>query len=242
FPDSPDRLLAVSMNLHDAGNISAAVQAGIDRFGRIDVLVNNAGHGLLGAVEEASDEEISGLFETNVFGLLRVTRAVLPHFRKRGSGHVVNISSISGLVGVPGFGIYNATKFAVEGLSEALAAEVQPLGVRVTIVEPGPFRTGFLSNSLTMAKNIIADYEPTSGRTRAEAGERNGNQPGDPARAADAIVLAVTSENPPLHLPLGRFAYERATAKLERLQKEFDAWRDVSLAADYDSDARVLHA
>jgi NAD(P)-dependent dehydrogenase (short-subunit alcohol dehydrogenase family) len=235
FPEASDRLLAVPMDLRDPAQISSAVQAGLARFGRIDVLVNNAGHGLVGAVEEASDAEIANVHETNVFGLLRVTRAVLPHFRKRRSGHVVNLSSIGGVIGIAGFGIYNSTKFAVEGLSEALAHEVAPLGIRVTIVEPGPFRTDFLGGSLAVAGKTLADYDETSGRTRAGATERHGNQPGDPVRAAEAIIKAVTSENPPRHLLLGRFAYEKATAKLEDLRKEYEAWREVTLGADFKS-------
>lgn len=235
FPDAADRLLAVPMDLRDPAQITGAVRAGLKRFGRIDVLVNNAGYGLIGAVEEASDAEIAKVHETNVFGLLRVTRAVLPHFRERRSGHVVNFSSISGLIGMPGFGIYNSTKFAVEGLSEALAHEVAPLGIHVTIVEPGPFRTDFLASSLALAEKTLADYDPTSGRTRAAATERNGNQPGDPVRAAEAIIQAVTSEHPPLHLLLGRFAYDHATAKLDNLRREFEAWREVTLGADFKS-------
>jgi NAD(P)-dependent dehydrogenase (short-subunit alcohol dehydrogenase family) len=233
FKEASDRLLAVSMDLRDPAPIAAAVQAALARFGRIDVLVNNAGHGLLGAVEEAGDAEIANVYETNVFGLLRVTRAVLPHFRERRSGHVVNLSSIGGLIGIPGFGIYNSTKFAVEGLSEALAKEVAPLGIRVTIVEPGPFRTHFLGGSLAIAGKTLTDYDQTSGRTRAGAVERNGNQPGDPVRAAEAIIKAVTSENPPLHLLLGKFAYEHATAKLDSLRQEFETWREVTLASDF---------
>ncbi|MGA2140104.1 MAG: oxidoreductase [Verrucomicrobiia bacterium] len=235
FPEASDRLLAIPMDLRDPAQISSAVQAGLKRFGRIDVLVNNAGHGLIGAVEEASDAEIANVHETNVFGLLRVTRAVLPHFRKRRSGHVVNLSSIGGIIGIAGFGIYNSTKFAVEGLSEALAHEVAPLGIRVTIVEPGPFRTDFLGGSLAVAGKTLADYDQTSGRTRAGATERHGNQPGDPVRAAEAIIKAVTSENPPRHLLLGRFAYDHATAKLDNLRKEYEAWREVTLGADFKS-------
>jgi NAD(P)-dependent dehydrogenase (short-subunit alcohol dehydrogenase family) len=229
------------MDLRSPGQISNAVQSALSHFGRIDVLVNNAGHGFIGAVEEASDDEIASVFETNVSGLIRVTRAVLPHFRAQRSGHVVNLSSISGLVGVPGFGIYNATKFAVEGLSEALALEAAPLGIRVTIVEPGPFRTDFLGGSLSLARRILTDYDQTSGHTRATVTERNGNQPGDPVRGAQAIVEAVTSENPPLHLLLGRFAYERATAKLENLRKEFESWREVTLGADFKPNTHLVN-
>ncbi len=231
-PQASQRLLALSMNLRDAGQIASAVQAGLARFGRIDVLVNNAGHGLFGAVEEATDAEIAHLYETNIYGLLRVTRAVLPHMRERRSGHIVNLSSVGGLIGLPGFGIYNSTKFAVEGLSEALAKEVAPLGIRVTIVEPGPFRTNFLGNSLTLTGKTVADYEETVGRARAALGSRHGKQPGDPPRAAEAIVTAVTAENPPLHLLLGSFAYDSVTAKFESMRKEIEAWRQVTFSTD----------
>jgi len=242
FPDVSGRLVAAAMDLRSPGQISNAVQSALMHFGRIDVLVNNAGHGFIGAVEEASDDEIASVFETNVSGLIRVTRAVLPHFRAQRSGHVVNLSSISGLVGIPGFGIYNSTKFAVEGLSEALAHEVGPFGIRVTLVEPGPFRTDFLGGSLAIARKTIADYDETSGRTRAGVAARNGNQPGDPVRAAQAIVKAVTSENPPLHLLLGSFAYEQATAKLDNLRKEFETWREVTVGADFKSDTHLVNS
>jgi NAD(P)-dependent dehydrogenase (short-subunit alcohol dehydrogenase family) len=233
FKEAADRVLTVKMDLQDPAQIENAVQTAIARFGRIDVLVNNAGYGFIGAVEEASDEEIAGVHETNVFGLLRVLRALLPHFRERRSGHIVNLSSIGGLVGLPGFGIYNSTKFAVEGISEALAQEVAPLGIRVTIVEPGPFRTEFLAGSLALASKILPDYDQTAGRTRAGATTRNGNQPGDPGRAAEAIIKVVTSENPPLHLLLGRLAHDHATAKLDNLRKDMETWREVTLGADF---------
>ena len=241
FPNASERLLVVPMDLQYPGQISNAVQSALIQFGRIDVLVNNAGHGFIGAVEEARQDEIDSVYETNVFGLLRVTRAVLPHFREQRAGHVVNISSISGLVGMPGFGIYNSTKFAVEGLSEAMAHEVAPLGIRVTIVEPGPFRTEFLGSSLAVAGRTLMDYERTAGRTREGVATRNGNQPGDPARAAQAIVKAVTSENPPLHLLLGRFAYDLAIAKLDKLRSEFETWREVTLGADFPKDLHLIN-
>lgn len=233
FAKASDRLLAVSIDFRDPAQIANTVKTATSRFGHIDVLVNNAGYGLLGAVEEADDAEIADVYETNVFGLIRVTRAVLPYFRKQHSGRIVNISSIGGLVGMPGWGIYNSTKFAVEGLSEALALEVASLGIHVTIVEPGPFRTDFLGSSLRPAGKTISDYDHTAGRTRAVAGERHGKQPGDPALAADAIVKAVISEKPPLHLLLGGFAYERAGTKLDDLRNEFAAWKDLTLSADF---------
>jgi len=233
FPQAADRLLAVSLNLHDEKQIQSVVASAITRFGRIDVLVNNAGHGLTGAVEEATDAEIASVFETNVFGLLRVTRAILPQMRKQRSGHVVNLSSIGGLVGLPGWGIYNATKFAVEGLSEALATELAPLGIGVTIVEPGPFRTDFLGGSLAAAAKVLPDYQETAGQTRAGNVQRNGKQPGDPVLAADAIVHAITSPKPPLHLILGSFALERFNTKLDALRHELETWRPTTLATDF---------
>jgi NAD(P)-dependent dehydrogenase (short-subunit alcohol dehydrogenase family) len=233
FPGSSDRLLAVPMDLRDAKQIAGVADATVKRFGRIDVLVNNAGHGLLGALEEASEEEIRNVFEINVFGLIRVTQAVLPHLRKQRSGHIVNLSSIGGLIGIPGWGCYNATKFAVEGISEALAYELKPLGIGVTVVEPGPFRTDFLGGSLAMVKSHIPDYDETAGKTRAYQKENDGAQAGDPARGALAIVDAVTGKNPPLHLLLGAVAYQRATAKLDALRSEFEKWKDVTLATDF---------
>jgi NAD(P)-dependent dehydrogenase (short-subunit alcohol dehydrogenase family) len=155
--------------------------------------------------------------------------------RKQHGGHIVNLSSIGGLTGMPGWGIYNSTKFAVEGLSEALAAELAPLGIGVTIVEPGPFRTDFLGGSLVKAANKMPDYEATAGKTRASAAERNRKQQGDPALAADAIVQAVTSPNPPLHLVLGKFAYDRMTQKLEDFRREMENWRELGLGTDFKS-------
>src|SRR5580698_7751654 len=176
FPGAGSRLYAVAMDLSDAGQIANVVESVIGRFGRIDVLVNNAGHGLLGAVEEADEKEIADVFQTNVFGLMRLTRAVLPHMRKQRSGQIVNLSSVGGLIGIPGWGYYNATKFAVEGFSEALAQEVAPLGIGVTIVEPGPFRTDFLGGSLRWASNHIPDYNQTAGKTRTYQKDFDGVQ------------------------------------------------------------------
>ncbi len=236
FPDAGERLLPTALDLHDPTSITAAVDGAVARFGRIDVLVNNAGHGVIGALEEVSDKEVAGVFEVNIYGLLRVTRAVLPHLRRQRSGRVVNLSSIGGLVGLPGYSTYCATKFAVEGLSEALAAEVGPLGIRVTVVEPGPFRTDFLGSSLVLAEQTIDDYAETSGKTRAAAGPRHGNQPGDPVRGAQAIIEAVTSADPPLHLPLGRFAYERGLTKFGAMRSEFETCKDAAVGADFTAE------
>ena len=233
FEGASNRLLAMPMDLGQPADIKAVVDAAIARFQRIDVLVNNAGYGIVGAVEEAAEAEINRVFEINVFGLLRVTRAVLPCMRNRRSGHVVNLSSIGGLVGFAGFGIYNATKFAVEGLSEALAKEVTPLGIRVTLVEPGPFRTDFLGGSLAVARTELPDYAPTAGQIRLARSTRHGAQAGDPVRAADAIVTAVTSAEPPLHLLLGAYAYQQATQKLDSLRADMEKWRELALSTDY---------
>lgn len=233
FPEARERLFATSLDFRDEKTIEKTVGEIVKRFGRIDVLINNAGHGLLGAVEEANDAEIAKVYETNVFGLIRVTRAVLPTMRKQKSGHIVNLSSIGGLIGIPGWGIYNSTKFAVEGLSEALAHELKPLGIGVTIVEPGPFRTDFLGGSLAQTEKRIADYEASAGKTREYQQTNNGSQAGDPAAGARAIVEAVTGANPPLHLLLGALAYQRATAKLETLRGEFEKWKDVTVGTDF---------
>ena len=233
FPKADGRLLVLPLDLRNESAINTAVDKALARYSRIDYLVNNAGHGFTGAIEEATDGEILNVFETNVFGLIRVTRAVLPHFRRQGSGHIVNLSSISGLVGLPGSGIYNASKFAVEGISEALAAELAPLGIRVTIVEPGPFRTDFLGGSMAAASRMIPDYEKSAGQTRVNNTQRNGRQPGDPVLGADAIIRAVTSAKPPLHLLLGSFAYERFNQKVDSFLRDIEDWRETTLATDF---------
>ena len=235
FPEAAasGKLLAVPLDLRDEKQIAQTVDAAAAKFGRLDVLVNNAGYGLYAAVEEATDDEIKALYEVNVFGLLRVTRAVLPHMRKQRSGHVVNLSSMGGLVGFTGAGIYCSTKFAVEGLSATLAMEVAPLGIRVTVVEPGPFRTDFLGDSIAKTEKAIADYAETAGKARAAVAARHGHQPGDPAAAAEAIVQAVLAEKPPLHLVLGKFAYDHAVKHLADMGAELEAWRETTLGCDF---------
>ena len=233
FPNTSDRLLALALDLHDPAAIEKAAASALSKFGQIDFLVNNAGYGLLGTVEEASDAEVLEQFQINFFGLLRVTRAVLPHFRERRSGHIVNISSMCGLTAWGGSGIYSATKFAVEGLSETLAEEVAPFGIRVMLVEPGGFRTNFLGDSLKLASNVIDDYTGTDADLRDWSKNRHGKQSGDPALAAQAIIKAITSEKPPLHLLLGRDAYEEVTKKLDTLHHEIEEWRDMTLSMDF---------
>jgi NADP-dependent 3-hydroxy acid dehydrogenase YdfG len=224
---------ALALDVTDAGQVDSVVTQAFAQFGQVDVLVNNAGYGVAGAIEEVSEDEFMPMFETNVFGLLKVTRAFLPHLRKQRSGHILNISSIGGLIGGQGIGMYNATKFAVEGLSEALAAELAPLGIRVTVIEPGPFRTDFLGRSGVIAKTRINDYDNTAGNMRMYFSENDGKQKGDPLRAVQAMIQVVESPNPPLHLLLGGSALQRMRAKLDAWQKEIAAWEQVTTGADF---------
>jgi NAD(P)-dependent dehydrogenase (short-subunit alcohol dehydrogenase family) len=229
----PQKAKALALDVTDDSQVDSAVTQAFAQFGRVDVLVNNAGYGVAGAIEEVSESEFMPMFETNVFGLLRVTRAFLPHLRKQRSGHILNLSSIGGVVASPGMGYYNATKFAVEGISEALAAEVAPLGIHVTIIEPGPFRTDFLGRSGVVAKTRVADYDTTAGNMRKYFAENNGKQKGDPVRAVHAMMQIVESPNPPLRLPMGASALERLRNKLASWKKEIGAWEQVTLGADF---------
>jgi NADP-dependent 3-hydroxy acid dehydrogenase YdfG len=229
----PGAAKALALDVTDAGQVDSAVTQAFAQFGQVDVLVNNAGYGVAGAIEEVSEAEFMPMFETNVFGLLEVTRAFLPHLRKQRSGHILNLSSIGGVVASPGMGFYNATKFAVEGISEALAAEVAPLGIRVTIIEPGPFRTDFLGRSGVVAKTRLADYDSTAGSMRKYFAENDGKQKGDPLRAVQAMMQLVESPNPPLRLLLGASAVQRLRAKLDSWEKEIAAWEKVTVGADF---------
>jgi len=229
----PDRALAVALDVTDAAQRERAATAAEARFGRIDVLVNNAGWGYNAAVEEGEDDVVRAMFDVNFFALAAMIRRVLPGMRARGRGHIVNFSSIGGLIGNPGSGYYCATKFAVEGLSQALAKEAGPLGIRVTLVEPGPFRTDFQGRSMTLPKAINDAYAQTSGARREQLRQSSGKQPGDPYRAADAIIAAVESANPPLHLLLGKVALDRARENLESRRKSIDEWEAVTLSADF---------
>jgi len=228
-----DRCLVLPLDVTDAGQVDSAVTQAFAQFGQVDVLVNNAGYGVAGGIEEVSEAEFMPMFETNVFGLLRVTRAFLPYLRRQRSGHILNLSSIGGVVAGPGIGFYNSTKFAVEGLSEALAAELAPLGIRVTIIEPGPFRTDFLGRSGVLAKTRIADYDGTAGNMRKYFAENDGKQPGDPARAVQAMMHVVDSPNPPLRLLLGASALQRLRTKFGNWEKEIAAWEQVTIGADF---------
>jgi NAD(P)-dependent dehydrogenase (short-subunit alcohol dehydrogenase family) len=227
-------LLPVALDVTDEAQAKAAVQMAMEKFGRVDVLVNNAGFGLLGAVEESADRDVRRMYDTNVFGLLNVTRAVLPVMRARRAGHVINISSIGGYRGAAGFGVYSSTKFAVEGLTEALRDELQPLGLHATVVEPGYFRTDFLdASSLTIAPDVIADYDASSGAVRRKATQMNHNQPGDPKKLADAMVVLVDAPNPPLRLPLGTDTLAAIAAKNAYVEQEMQTWRALSASTDF---------
>ncbi|NBJ10039.1 oxidoreductase [Microvirga arsenatis] len=233
-----DRVLALSLDVTRQDEIAAAVQQTERRFGAIDVLVNNAGYGYQTSIEEGDDAEIRAQFETNVFGLAAMTRAVLPGMRARRRGHIVNISSQAGFIGYEGSGYYAATKHAVEGLSDSLSREVAPLGIKVTCVEPGPFRTDWAGRSLHQRHPQIDDYRETVGaRLEATAGY-SGKQPGDPVRAAAAIIKAVEAESPPKHLVLGSIALEGIRNKLKETLTEIEAWAETSRGADYPENER----
>lgn len=227
-------LLAVRLDVTREEDALAAVAAGIKHFGQIDVLVNNAGFGVLGAVEETSASETERLFATNVFGLLNVTRAVLPHMRRQRSGHVINISSLGGYQAYMGWGVYGSTKFAVEGISEAMHQELAPLGIKVTVVEPGFFRTDFLDDqSLVKTALELPDYAATVGVMRHYAEAANHAQPGNPAKLAEALLALASAANPPLRLALGSDAVARIEAKNSTVEQELAQWRDLSLSTDF---------
>ena len=233
FGEHP-RLLPVQLDVTKEDQAHAAVAAALKKFGRIDILLNNAGYGLLGAVEESSAAEVEHLFGTNVFGLLNVTRAVLPEMRRQHSGHVINISSIGGYASHEGWGVYCATKFAVEGITEALSAELAPLGIRATVVEPGFFRTDFLDDqSLVKTKNRIADYADTVGAMRDFAAGANHAQPGDPAKLAKAMIIMVNAPTPPLRMPFGSDTVARIAEKNSQVAAEVKQWHDLAVSTDF---------
>lgn len=224
--------LPLSVDLKSESSIQQAVDATIKQFGRIDVLVNNAGYGQVGSVEELSDAEVRASFDVNVFGLLNVTRAILPHMRTQQSGHIFNISSVAGFTGAfPGFGIYCATKFAVDGLSESLSTEVKPFGIQVTIVAPGYFRTDFLaSTSLGVPAHPLAAYENVRAAQEVHQHQINGNQAGDPEKAVAAVIKIAGDPQAPLHLFLGEDAYNMAFQKMEVITADLEQWKEVTIA------------
>ena len=229
-----DRVMHLAMDVNVEAEVRTTVIKALAAFGRIDVLVNNAGYGLAGAIEEVSDAEARAQMETNLFGALNVTRAVLPAMRAQGSGHILQISSVAGFASTPGLGIYNASKFALEGYSEALAQEVGVFGIRVTIIEPGPFRTDWAGPSLATPANRIDAYADSAHKTIALLNGYSGRQPGDPAKAAAAMIRVVESAKPPLRLPLGDIAVARIRAKLASMTQELADWEKVALATSFE--------
>lgn len=236
-----DQLHIVTLDVTNEQEVQAGVREAIERFGRIDILVNNAGYGLLAATEEASAEEVRKQFDTNVFGLLNVTRAVLPQLRKQASGHIINISSLFAYLNIaPGFGIYGATKYAVEGLSEGLSIELAPLGIKVTSVAPGLFSTDFVSTDSYQSSKLVLDaYQNTVGIMRGHIGSFHGSQPGDPAKLADVVIKLAASEHPPLHLPIGRDAVKSVHDKIAQISKEVDEWQSLAQSTDHQHAAAL---
>ena len=228
-----DKVLALELDVTDGKEIDAAVKAAEEKFGAIDVLVNNAGYGYLTTVEEGEDKQIRAMFDANVFGLFALTRAVLPGMRKRRKGHIINITSVGGHVGNPGSGYYAATKHAVEGWSKSLAAETAPLGIKVTAVAPGPFRTDWAGRSMIQTENRIADYAEITGARLAAVTAQSGKQAGDPVRAGEAMIKLTESENPPLHIVFGAPGLAMVTGELKKELAEIEAWREVGLGTDF---------
>lgn len=229
----PETALAVRLDVTSGAEITAAVEKTIAHFAQIDVLVNNAGIGYFGAIEESEEAEVRRMFEINVFGLAKMIQEVLPHMRKRRIGHILNIASIGGLRSFPGVGFYNATKYAVDGLSESLSKELAPLGIKVTIIAPSGFRTDWAGRSAKDSNIRIADYATTAEKNKGDIRAYSGNQPGDPVRAAKAMIAVTESATPPLRLLLGAAALKGARLKLEELKHDFDTWAEVTVGADF---------
>jgi NAD(P)-dependent dehydrogenase (short-subunit alcohol dehydrogenase family) len=229
-----DRAIALALDVTKQADIDAAVTTARAKFGRIDVLVNNAGYGYQATAEEGVDAEIRAQFDANVFGLFAMTRAVLPLMREQRSGNVINISSVAGFIGFPGSGYYAASKHAVEGWSDSLRAELQPLGIGVTCVEPGPFRTDWAGRSLRQTQTRIADYAETAGKRHTGTKQTSGTQPGDPVRAGEAMIAIARNADAPRHLVLGAWGYDTVIAYLQKLTMDIEDQRDLSLSADFD--------
>jgi NAD(P)-dependent dehydrogenase (short-subunit alcohol dehydrogenase family) len=229
----PGNTFGIKMDVDDAASVKQGVEQALYQFGKIDVLVNNAGYGLFGAVEEAAEGEVLAQMETNFMGALRVTQAVLPSMRQNKSGHIMQISSQAGVLASPGLGIYNASKFALEGFSEAMAKEVEPLGIKVTIVEPGPFRTNWAGSSAKRVVARIEDYAPTAWQRIDFINGYSGNQPGDPVKAAQLLLQVAQHPKPPLHLPLGRMAVDAIKAKIAMFQRDLFDWEADAVKTDF---------
>jgi NAD(P)-dependent dehydrogenase (short-subunit alcohol dehydrogenase family) len=228
-----DRALALALDVTDSITIKKGVEAALAKFGTIDVLVNNAGYGYQTSVEEGEEQEIRAQFDANVFGLFAMTREVLPAMRKAGSGHIINITSVAGIIGFPGSGYYSASKHAVEGWSDSLLAEVGPLGIHVTCVEPGPFRTDWAGRSLHQTPSKINDYEETAAARMKGTAENSGKQAGDPVRAAQAMIAITHTDDAPRHLVMGAWGHDAVTAKLKARLSQVEAWKDTSVGTDF---------
>ena len=221
------------LDLTDEESVKNTIADVIVKYARIDVLINNAGYGFVGAIEETSAKEAERAIAVNVHATLRMTRLVLPHMRKRKSGHIINLSSIAGLIGSPGWGIYNASKFAIEGLTQALYHEVINLGIKVTMIEPGAIRTNFLAGSLKSSEVIIDDYADTAGKRRTTLAGNNGKQPNDPEKVVAAIYDIAQMDSPPMRLILGKDAYDRASQNLEQLKSDFEAMKEITFSTGF---------
>jgi len=229
----PQTAVATALDVTKADQVAGAVKLAEQRFGGVDVLVNNAGHGYRGAVEEGDEKEVADLFAANFFGAVSLIKAVLPNMRARRHGAILNVSSIAGRLAMPGSGYYSATKFAIEGMSDALRKEVGPLGIRVVVVDPGAFRTDFAGRSLEQAKADIADYADTAGPRRKENDKTDGTQPGDPARAARVLIKVVEGETAPFRILLGSDAVRIVNAELEAQRQEIEDWKELSISTDF---------
>ncbi len=229
----PETARAVKLDVTKPAEVRAAIAEAVKQFGRVDVLVNNAGYGLIGAIEEVTDAQFRHQFETNVFGAVDVMKAVLPQMRKQNSGHILNLSSVGGFVSFPSAGYYAASKFALEAFSESLAAEAAHHGIKVTIVEPGAFRTDFNGRSLAVGENRLAELYPSTDGFLGWLQENDGKQPGDPRKAAQAMIKAVESENPPLRLPLGQDAIETIEAELDKVKNDIAPWRETGVETTF---------
>ena len=229
----PNTSIAIKLDVTIDSEIKSSVAQTMAHFGQIDVLVNNAGIGYFGSIEESEEAEVRKMFEINVFGLAKMTQETLPHMRKQRSGHILNIASIAGLRSFPGVGFYNATKYAVDGFSESLAKEVGPLGIKVTIIAPSGFRTDWAGRSANESPATIADYAETADKNKDTIRGISGNQAGDPVRAVKAMIQVVESETPPMRLLLGVAALRGAREKIEELKNDFDTWASVTEGADF---------
>ena len=228
-----NRGFAIQLDISELNKIEKAVESVISKYGRIDVLLNNAGVGFVGAIEETSIQEIQYVFDVNFYGTLKMTQAVLPYMRKARQGHIVQISSHGGIKAFAGFGIYNASKFALEGFSEALAQEIEPLGIKLSLIEPGPFRTNFAGNGLGEANESIEDYSQSAGIFRKKLKSVDGKQEGDPEKASKAIINLVNSEQPRLRMPLGKVALMTIGMKLESINNDLEASRAIAESVVY---------